>query len=84
MYNGWNECEKALTFLEKADKIDPNYNGLQTEEYELEQLREKYKDKEFSDSVSLLHFPWSINDKDGNRLFNKQRFLCCIAIIFIA
>ena len=31
MYNGWNECEKALTFLEKADKIDPNYKGLQTE-----------------------------------------------------
>jgi hypothetical protein len=36
--------------------------------------REKYKDKEFSDSVSLLHFPWSINDKDGNRLFNKQDY----------
>ena len=31
MYNGWNECEKALTYLEKADKIDPSYNGLQTE-----------------------------------------------------
>ncbi len=31
MYNGWNECEKALTFLEKAEKIDPNFNGLQTE-----------------------------------------------------
>ncbi len=31
MYNGWNECEKALTFLEKAEKIDPNFKGLQTE-----------------------------------------------------
>ncbi len=31
MYNGWNECEKALTFLEKADKIDSKYKGLQTE-----------------------------------------------------
>jgi tetratricopeptide (TPR) repeat protein len=31
MYNGWNECEKALTYLEKADKIDPKYKGLQTE-----------------------------------------------------
>lgn len=31
MYNGWNECEKALTFLEKADKIEPNFKGLQTE-----------------------------------------------------
>jgi len=31
MYNGWNECEKALTYLEKAEKIDPNFKGLQTE-----------------------------------------------------
>lgn len=31
MYNGWNEFEKALTFLEKAEKIDANYKGLQTE-----------------------------------------------------
>jgi tetratricopeptide (TPR) repeat protein len=31
MYNGWNECEKALTFLENADKIDPKFKGLQTE-----------------------------------------------------
>lgn len=31
MYNGWEECEKALTYLEKADKIDSNYKGLQTE-----------------------------------------------------
>ncbi|WP_339920916.1 hypothetical protein [uncultured Flavobacterium sp.] len=31
MYNGWNEIEKALTFLEKAEKIDPNFKGLQTE-----------------------------------------------------
>lgn len=31
MYNGWNECAKALTFLEKAEKIDPNFKGLQTE-----------------------------------------------------
>ncbi len=31
MYNGWGECEKALTFLEKAEKINPNYTGLQTE-----------------------------------------------------
>ena len=31
MDNGWNECEKALTFLEKAEKIDSNFKGLQTE-----------------------------------------------------
>jgi tetratricopeptide (TPR) repeat protein len=31
MYNGWNECEKALTYLEKAEKIDSKFKGLQTE-----------------------------------------------------
>jgi len=31
MYNGWNECEKALTFLEKAEKINPKYKGLAVE-----------------------------------------------------
>lgn len=31
MYNGWNECEKALTFLERAKSIDPNYKGLNVE-----------------------------------------------------
>lgn len=31
MYNGYNEIEKALTYLEKAEKKDPNYKGLQTE-----------------------------------------------------
>jgi tetratricopeptide (TPR) repeat protein len=30
-YNGWNESEKALTYLEKADKLDPKFKGLQTE-----------------------------------------------------
>lgn len=31
MYNGWNECEKALTYLEKAEKLDPKFKGLVTE-----------------------------------------------------
>ena len=31
LYNGWEEFEKALTYLEKAEKINPNYKGLQTE-----------------------------------------------------
>ncbi|WP_165571320.1 tetratricopeptide repeat protein [Flavobacterium reichenbachii] len=31
MYNGWNECQKALEYLEKADKINPEYKGLQVE-----------------------------------------------------
>ena len=31
LYNGYQEFEKALNYLEKAEKIDPNYKGLQTE-----------------------------------------------------
>jgi len=31
MYNGWDQCEKALTYLERAQKIDPQYKGLAVE-----------------------------------------------------
>jgi tetratricopeptide (TPR) repeat protein len=31
MYNAWSEYEKALTYLEKANKIDPKFKSLQTE-----------------------------------------------------
>ncbi|MES2574633.1 MAG: tetratricopeptide repeat protein [Bacteroidota bacterium] len=31
MYNGWNECAKALPFLLKANELDPNYEGLAVE-----------------------------------------------------
>jgi tetratricopeptide (TPR) repeat protein len=31
MYNGWNECAKALTYLKKAEKINPNFKGLSVE-----------------------------------------------------
>jgi len=31
LYNGWNECAKALTFLEKAQKINPKAEGLEVE-----------------------------------------------------
>lgn len=31
LYNGWNECEKALEYLEKANKIDPDFKGLRVE-----------------------------------------------------
>ncbi len=30
-YNGWDQCEKALTYLQRAEKIDPNYRGLAVE-----------------------------------------------------
>ena len=31
MYNGWNECAKALPYLLKAKEIDPKYEGLNVE-----------------------------------------------------
>ena len=31
LYNGYGEIEKALTYLEKAEKINPNFKSLQTE-----------------------------------------------------
>ena len=31
MYNGWDECAKALTYLERAQKIDPKFKGLSVE-----------------------------------------------------
>ncbi|MDD4969223.1 MAG: tetratricopeptide repeat protein [Paludibacter sp.] len=31
LYNGWDECAKALTYLEKAEKINPKYKGLEVE-----------------------------------------------------
>ena len=31
MYNGWGECEKGLTYLQKAEKIDPDFKGLSVE-----------------------------------------------------
>jgi tetratricopeptide (TPR) repeat protein len=31
LYNGWDQCAKALTYLEKAKKIDPTFKGLEVE-----------------------------------------------------
>lgn len=31
LYNGWNECVKALTYLEKAERLNPNFKGLAVE-----------------------------------------------------
>jgi len=30
-YNGWGECAKALGYLQRAQKIDPNFKGLNVE-----------------------------------------------------
>lgn len=31
MYNGWGECAKALSYLEKAQKLNPKFKGLAVE-----------------------------------------------------
>lgn len=31
LYNGWGECAKAISYLEKAEKIDPTFKGLEVE-----------------------------------------------------
>ena len=31
LYNGWGECAKALTYLQRAEKIDANFKGLGVE-----------------------------------------------------
>lgn len=31
MYNGWGECQKALEFLERARRLDPDYEGVRVE-----------------------------------------------------
>ncbi len=31
MYNGWGECAKALDYLERAEKINPDFEGLGVE-----------------------------------------------------
>lgn len=31
MYNAWNECSKALTYLLRAREVDPSYEGLNVE-----------------------------------------------------
>ena len=31
LYNSWDECEKALTFLEKGQAINPKFKGLEFE-----------------------------------------------------
>ncbi|MEN2415740.1 tetratricopeptide repeat protein [Flavobacterium mesophilum] len=50
MYNGWNECEKALEFLEKANKINSDYKGLQVE------LAFSYNClKRYNDAITVLN-----------------------------
>lgn len=60
MYNGWNECEKALSFLEKAKKIEPNYKGLNVE------LAFSYNClKQFDKAENILEFDVKNNPTDA-------------------
>ena len=36
--------------------------------------RENYTSKQFVDSISIYHYPWSVLDKYGERIFNKQDY----------
>jgi len=36
--------------------------------------REKYNNREFVDSVSIFHYPWSILNKNRETIFNKQDY----------
>lgn len=57
MYNGWDECSKALTFLEKAEKINPKFKGLQTELAFSYNALEKYDKAETALKKALEYNP---------------------------
>lgn len=60
MYNGWNECAKALTFLEKAENIDPTFKGLAVE------LAYSYNClNRYNDAASILQVALGNNPKDA-------------------
>ena len=57
LYNEWNESEKALTFLEKADKIDSKFKGLQTELAFSYSALGKYKNVELCLKKTIVQNP---------------------------
>ena len=60
MYNGWNECAKALTFLEKAEKINPKHPQLAVE------LAFSYNClKQYNKAESILEKEVKSNSKDA-------------------
>jgi tetratricopeptide (TPR) repeat protein len=65
MYNGWNECQKALPFLLKAKAIDPDFEGLIVEiAYSYNCL------KEYSKATELLET--EIIKKPKDAYINKE------------
>lgn len=65
MYNGWDECVKALEYLEKVKKLDPNYKGLKVE------LAFSYNClKRYDDAVKIVKEALKIEPKDA--YINKE------------
>lgn len=60
MYNGWNECEKALPFLLKAKELDPKFEGLAVE------LAFSYNClKDFNKAIEILEDELTRNPSDA-------------------
>lgn len=60
MYNGWNECERALEFLEQAKVINPDFSGLRVE------LAFSYNClKRYSEAIAILKKALLANPTDA-------------------
>ncbi|MDH7444811.1 tetratricopeptide repeat protein [Aquimarina sp. 2201CG14-23] len=65
MYNGWNECEKALSFLLKAKDLDPEFEGLAVEiAFSYNCLEDYYK------AIEILEY--EIKTNPSNAYVNKE------------
>jgi tetratricopeptide (TPR) repeat protein len=65
LYNGWDECAKALDYLERAQKIDPKYKGLEVE------LAFSYNClKQFDKAISIL--TGALQSDPENAYVNKE------------
>ena len=64
-YNSWDDCEKALTFLEKAYSIDPHHAGL---EFELSYAYNALE--QYDKAILVLNEAIKINPNDC--LFYKE------------
>ncbi len=65
MYNGWGECAKALTYLQRAQKANPKYKGLRVE------LAYSYNCLgRYDDAISVLKD--ALNDDPADAYTNKE------------
>jgi hypothetical protein len=60
LYNGWDECGKALTYLQRARNIDPDYQGLSVE------LAYSYNClKQYDSAIAVLQYALKANATDA-------------------